>query len=71
MEPTTTTQTTTQTTIPNVEKIDAVLGLLNTPEYKAQVKKARRKQTFRYWKTRLTIDALLIALGFVLGIFLI
>ena len=65
------TTTTIKTSTPNVDQIDAVLTLFNTPEYKAQVKKARRKQTFHYWKTRLTIDALLIALGFVLGIVLI
>ena len=50
---------------------DSVLELLNTPEYHARMEKARRKQTFHYWKTRLIIDALLIALGFVLGIVLI
>ena len=65
------TTTTIKTPTPDVDQIDAVLTLFNTPEYKAQVKKARRKQTFHYWKTRLTIDALLIALGFVLGIVLI
>ena len=50
---------------------DSVLELLNTPEHHDRVKKARRKQTFHYWKARLSIDALLIALGFVLGIVLI
>lgn len=64
-------ETTIKTFTPAADQTDAVLGLFNTPEYHARVKKARRKQTFHYWKTRLTIDALLIALGFVLGIVLI
>lgn len=64
-------ETTTKTFTPAADQTDAILDLFNTPEYHARVKKARRKQTFHYWKTRLIIDALLIALGFVLGIVLI
>lgn len=60
-----------QTSNPDVNQVEAFLGFFNTPEHHARVKKARQKQTFHYWKTRLTIDALLIALGFVLGIILI
>lgn len=63
--------TTTKAPIPAADQTDAVLGFFNTPDHHARVKKARRKQTFHYWKTRLTIDALLIALGFVLGTILI
>ena len=65
------TTTSTKTPILAADQTDAILGLFNTPEHHARVKKARRKQAFHYWKTRLTIDALLIALGFVLGIVLI
>lgn len=65
------TTTTIKTPIPAADQTDAVLGFFNTSEHHARVKKARRKKTFHYWKTRLTIDALLIALGFVLGIVLI
>ena len=61
----------TKTIEPAAYQTDAILDFFNTPEHHARVKKARRKQTFRYWKTRLTIDAFLIALGFVLGIVLI
>ena len=50
---------------------DAILDFFNTPEHHTRVKKARQKQAFHYWKTRVTIDAFLIALGFVLGIVLI
>ena len=65
------TTTTIKTPIPTADQTDAVLDFFNTPEHHARVKKARRKQTLHYWKTRLIIDALLIALGFVLGIVLI
>lgn len=63
--------TTNLRTPPNYHNTDSVLELLNTPEHHARVKKARRKQTFHYWKTRLTIDAFLIALGFILGTLLV
>ena len=63
--------TTNLRTSSNYHNTDSVLELLNTPEHHARVKKARRKQAFHYWKTRLIIDAFLIALGFVLGIVLI
>ena len=53
------------------DQTDAILGFFNTPEHHARVKKARQKQALHYWKTRLIIDAFLIALGFVLGIVLI
>ena len=56
---------------PAADQTDAVLDFFNTPEHHTRVKKARQKQTFHYWKTRLIIDAFLIALGFVLGIVLI
>lgn len=65
------TTTTIKTPTFAADQTDAVLGFFNTPEHHARVNKARRKQTFHYWKTRLTIDALLIALGFVLGTILI
>lgn len=58
-------------TPPDYHKTDSVLELLNTPEYRARVKKARRKQTLHYWKIRLTLDAALIALGFILGVLLV
>lgn len=52
------------------DNTDSILGLFNTSEHKARVRRARQKQTFHYWKTRLTIDALLVALGFLMGIIL-
>ena len=63
--------TTTINALTPTTNTDAILGFFNTPEYHARVKKARQKQALHYWKTRLTIDAFLIALGFVLGIALI
>ena len=64
-------KSTIKTFTPAADQTDAVLDFFNTPEHYARVKKARQKQTFHYWKTRLTIDAFLIALGFFLGIVLI
>lgn len=64
-------ETTIKTFTPAADQTDAILGIFNTPEHHARMKKARQKQAFHYWKTRLTIDAFLIALGFVLGIALI
>ena len=55
---------------PDYDNTDSVLGFFNTPEHKARIQRARRKRTFHYWKTRLTIDTLLVALGFILGIIL-
>lgn len=64
-------ETTIKTFTPAADQTDAVLGFFNTSEHHARVNKARQKQTFHYWKTRLAFDALLIALGLVLGIVLI
>lgn len=64
-------ETTIKTFTPAADQTDAILGFFNTPEHHARVKKTRQKQAFHYWKTRFTIDAFLIALGFVLGIVLI
>lgn len=63
--------TTNLRTLHDSHNTDSVLNFFNTPEHHARVNKARQKQALHYWKTRLTIDALLIALGFVLGIVLI
>lgn len=53
---------------PAADQTDAILGIFNTPEYHARVKEAQQKQASRYWKIRLTIDALLVAFGFALGL---
>lgn len=63
--------TTNLRTSPNYHNTDSVLELLNTPEHRARVRRTRQKQAFHYWKTRLIIDASLVALGFILGTLLV
>lgn len=62
---------TTKSIIYDPSNTDSILGLFSTTEYKAHQQRARRKSTLEYWKTRLLIDGLLMAFGFILGAILV
>lgn len=62
---------TTKSIIYDPHNADSILSLFSTPDYKSRQQRARRKSALEYWKTRLLIDGLLMALGFILGAILV